>query len=94
MKDSILEFIHRRFKDDCKWTDGNCLWFALMLQMRFQSLKICYLPIAGHFVVQDVDGILYDWTGIVTTEESPLELNKLKKLDKSWYVRLMRDCFL
>ena len=94
MQETILEFIARRFKDDCNWVNGNCLWFALILQMRFPSLKICYLPITGHFVVQDNNNLLYDWKGLVQTEENPLELNQLKQVDYTWYSRLMRDCYL
>lgn len=94
MREAILEFIARRFKKDCNWTNGNCLWFALILQMRFPSLEICYLPVIGHFVVRDGTGALYDWTGTVTTEETPIEINSLKKVDYTWYSRLMRDCYL
>ena len=94
MQETILEFIARRFKDDCNWVNGNCLWFALILQMRFPSLKICYLPITEHFVVQDNNNLLYDWKGLVNTDEIPIELNQLKQIDSLWYSHLMRDCYL
>jgi hypothetical protein len=47
----ILEFIHRRFPQDCHWLDGNCFWFALILKKRFPNVEIFYFPIQGHFVV-------------------------------------------
>lgn len=94
MTQAILEFITRRFEKDCNWTNGNCLWFALILQMRFPFLKICYLPITGHFVVQDNNNLLYDWKGLVNTDEIPIELNQLKQTDSLWYSHLMRDCYL
>lgn len=94
MQEAILEFIGRRFVDNCKWKEGNCLWFALILQMRFPFLEICYLPVSGHFIARDDTGTLYDWSGVVITEEKPIEINQLKKLDSLWYSRLMRDCYL
>ena len=32
----IIEFINRRFKLDCNWTNGNCYYFALILADRFK----------------------------------------------------------
>ena len=91
MKEEILDFIHRRFPEDCHWTDGNCAWFAIILQIRF-DLKIYYLPIRGHFVCKDEEGNFYDWTGLVVPEEEPQEMKQLIRKDIQWYKRLVKDC--
>lgn len=91
-KDKILEFIHRRFQNDCNWTNGNCYWFALILKKRFPKVKIYYLPIQGHFVIKS-NGSFYDWTGKIVLEEEPIEFLRIQKEDASWYSRIIRDCF-
>jgi hypothetical protein len=91
-KDKVLDFIKRRFKQDCNWIDGNCYWFALILKKRFPKSVIYYLPIRGHFIIK-YKGKFYDWNGIVEVEEKPIKLSKLKKKDDLWYLHLMRDCF-
>ena len=88
----ILEFIHRRFSHDCNWLNGNCLWFALILKKRFPNVEIFYLPIQGHFVVKS-ENKYFDWTGIVTPQEEPWSLSKIKKEDDLLYNYLLRDCF-
>ena len=40
MKKDILEFINRRFDIDCRWTTGNCYWFAVILTSRFPQMEI------------------------------------------------------
>lgn len=93
--DDILEFIRRRFSKDGDWTCGNCLWFAAILARRFPRVDIWYLPIEGHFVVRDVDGVFYDWTGrIEALDEEPFEFVQLKYDDPLLYERLLRDCWL
>ena len=49
-QDKILDFIHRRFEQDCEWTSGNCYYFALILKGRFRKGKIVYDVIDGHFL--------------------------------------------
>lgn len=88
----IIEFIKRRFSDDCNWLCGNCLWFAIILKERFPYLDIYYLPIDGHFVVGD-GNVFYDWSGVIDPEEPPIKLDDIKMTDKLWYDKLMRDCF-
>lgn len=88
----ILDFIHRRFPNNCRWTDGNCLWFTWILQQRFSFLEIYYLPIIGHFIVGR-DNIYYDWTGRYVPDEQPLLFSKILEKDPIWYQRLIRDCW-
>lgn len=62
MENQILEFIKRRFSNDCNWINGNCYFFAQILASRFQG-DIIYDPIDGHFLFFAYDEELYDWTG-------------------------------
>ena len=87
----VEEFIKRRFSDDCNWTNGNCLWFALILKKRFPKAKIFYLPVDGHFVVK-YKHKYYDWTGEIKLTEKAYKLSKIKKEDPLWYSHLIRDC--
>ena len=92
MEEKILEFIKRRWSKDSHWTDGNCLWFATILKLRFPEVEIYYLPIEGHFVV-GYDNQFYDWTGRLQLEEKPYLFSKLKEEDPLYYNHLIRDCF-
>ena len=79
MEEEVLEFIKRRFPIDCKWTDGNCYWFAKILAERF-GMQIYYLPIVGHFVAGfDSDGKFYDYNGVfnVTKEDKAQMLKQI-----------------
>ena len=89
----ILDFINRRWHRDADWLDGNCYWFARILQLRFPFLELYYLPISGHFVCGDDDNF-YDWTGIVQLEESPLLFSDLKEQEPDGYNRILRDCVM
>lgn len=95
MSDStvIKEFITRRWSDsDCKWTTGNCYWFAVILVTRFPCLKIYYEPIIGHFVAGD--GItFYDINGEYISNNLKA-LEEIEREDTSLYKRLVRDCVL
>ena len=33
----VLEFIERRFKQDCNWKTDNCYYFASILMEQFKS---------------------------------------------------------
>ena len=68
MQNEILNFIKRRWSIDANWTNGNCFWFAKILQLRFPQLQIYYLPIIGHFITSDGENY-YDWNGIYLPEE-------------------------
>ena len=93
-KNPVLSFIDKRFSNynlsDC-FTAHNCYYFALILKERFKG-DICYLPITGHFVCQ-ICGEYYDYNGMIDiTKEQPISLEEIKKIDKLWYERLIRDC--
>ena len=101
----ILEFIHRRFPHDCNWLNGNCLWFAFILQKRFPNLEIYYLPIQGHFVTglniindalqnSNIKTVYFDWTGEIEPKEEVWSLSKIKEEDDLLYSHLIRDCLL
>lgn len=93
MNNEILNFINRRFKIDCNWTNGNCLWFAIILNKRFPQSQVYYLPIEGHFIIKYEDNF-YDFTGIITPKEKPILFDEIKQTDKLWYNCLIRDCFM
>lgn len=94
MESEILEFLARRFTSDCKWTDGNCLWMANILSLRFPLLKIYYFPHQGHFV-SGTGSEFYDWTGRVEPldKETPILFEDIRRKDPLWYERLVRDCW-
>lgn len=92
MEDKVLEFIHRRFPEDCHWTDGNCYWFAKILEESF-DLTLCYEPINGHFIAYDYDErCWYDWKGRHDENVGCVPFTVLKVIDPKWYDRLVRDC--
>lgn len=90
----VLEFIGRRFGGDCNWIDGNCYYFAKILDDRFPGGEICYDVINGHFIFRYC-GDCYDWTGIVHPEINKLVLWKdFWKYDPQEYSRILRDCVM
>lgn len=96
MIEEILDFISRRWEGYCNWLDGNCLWFAYILQKRFPQLQIYYLPIEGHFVCglpRENKTIFFDWRGAIVVEEEPWLFENIKQEDPLYYQRLIRDCF-
>ena len=94
MKDKILEFIQRRFMNDCNWVDGNCYYFAIILKDRFPEGKIFYDIINGHFVFKYQDNV-YDWNGIYNSEEEFLvDWENFDEYDSLLKKRIIRDCVL
>ena len=94
MNDNILEFIHRRFKNDCNWLDGNCYYFAVILKDRFPDGKIFYDVVLGHFVFA-YDGHMYDWNGLVNLDKRYLiEWDKFDEYDSLQKQVIIRDCIL
>lgn len=92
MKEKILNFIQKRFPTDCNWLDGNCYYFAVILQTRFSG-DIYYDVVNGHFVACIKDK-LYDWTGEVEEDEDSVYV---KWKDFAYYdeyraERIIRDC--
>lgn len=92
--DYIVEFIHRRFKTDCNWTEGNCYYFAVILKERFPELEIIYCPIPGHFMVLDlVTRLAYDWSGVHEVANQPYYLwDSLRDDEPELYRRIVSDC--
>lgn len=91
----IKEFIVRRWSNsnfDCKWTIGNCYWFAVILTTRFPYLKIYYEPIIGHFVAGDGTKF-YDINGEYKSSNLKA-FEDIKREDDIFYKRLIRDCVL
>lgn len=93
MEDNVLEFIHRRFKDDCNWTEGNCYYFALILKDRFPKGRIYYDVIDGHFIFY-YNGIYYDWNGIVKSYGFVVDWDKFDEYDSLLKNRIIRDCIM
>ena len=104
MQDKVLEFIRRRFKDNCKWIDGNCYYFAVILKDRFPEGKIHYDVINGHFVFgyehfgyqhKSRGWSFYDWKGFVDPNSCVLvEWDKFDMYDSLEKERIIRDCIL
>lgn len=63
----VIEFIHKRFPDDCNWKNGNCYFFALILVGRFRNLKIYHEPVIGHFMAGDGERF-YDFSGRINPD--------------------------
>lgn len=87
----ILSFINRRFpENNGNWTNGNCYWFAHILNGRFPEGEIWYEPVVGHFIFKYGDHF-YDWTGEYL-EDTSRAVPFNEEYDSSWYKRLIRDC--
>lgn len=93
MENEVLEFIHRRFKDDCKWVDGNCYYFAVILKDRFPKGEIYYDVIYGHFIFE-YKNRFYDWTGIVKLKGFLYKWNEFDVYDSLQKEVIIRDCIL
>lgn len=89
----VLEFIQRRFKDDCCWMSGNCYYFAIILKDRFSKGKIFYDVIDGHFLFE-YQNILYDWNGVVNSVGYLVEWDKFDNYDKLQKKVIVRDCIM
>ena len=96
----IKKFIHN-FKNfgtgeeiiDC-FSNGNCFWFAYILQSRFPFGIIYYTPIDNHFVYKYFDR-LYDITGDCTDNYDNIiswEDYQVKELGSSHLDKLIEDC--
>ena len=99
-QEKILDFIHRRFKQDCNWKTGNCYYFAVILATRFEldDPVIYYDTVDGHFLCR-INNVFYDWSGAVAFSDE--YVNKyikkwadLYKEDPIWYSRIVRDVIL
>lgn len=100
--EELLEFIHRRFPTEDRWLNGNCYWFAQILNHWFEvnyPNKIHYLVydvIYGHFYLY-ADGYYYDWRSRYSTlpeDTFPVKWNDFKEYDAAQYERVRKDCIL
>ena len=93
MNNEVLEFIKRRFKNDCNWISGNCYYFAIILKERFPNAIIIYDVIDGHFIT-NIDNHYYDWTGEIklNSNNTYIEWDKMDKYDLNVKQRIIRDC--
>ena len=89
----ILEFIKRRFQNDCDWISGNCYYFALILKDRFPTGIIFYDVIVGHFVFL-YDGHYFDWTGLIEPDGYLVQWDKFDDYDHLQYQRIIEDCLM
>lgn len=93
--DQVEEFIQRRFKKDCNWLNGNCYYFAVILQEAFPGGEIVYDTFMGHFLYM-LNGHLYDWKGICDeyydSFEKLIAWPSLANYDPIHYERIVRDC--
>lgn len=88
----VLDFISRRFDIDCRWTTGNCYYFAVILKARFPCGVIFYDVIYGHFIVQ-IGGLYYDHNGIVDlTDRFLVEWENFDAYDSNQKRRILIDC--
>ena len=96
MDTEILEFIKRRFHNRDLWLNGNCYYFAKILETRF-GLQIVYCPLPGHFMARDItSGLFYDWLGSHTEDEiSPYYVwDELKAEEPGLYRTIVEGCVM
>lgn len=90
----VLEFINRRFKNDCNWTNGNCYYFSVILKNRFPEGKIYYDVIYGHFIFK-YKNYFYDWTGLYHSNDTFLvSWDDFEKYDYLLKERIVNDCIV
>ena len=95
MSDEVIEFIERRFPQDCHWLDGNCYYFALILKDRFPESRIVYDVIYGHFFVE-YKGKYYDYAGerVWPGGAYAVYWDEIDKYDSLVKQCIIRDCIL
>ena len=95
MQDEVIEFIQRRFSQDCNWRDGNCYYFALILKDRFPESRIAYDVIYGHFFIE-YKGKYYDHSGELTPPRGAYAIywDEMDKYDPLVKKRIILDCIL
>ena len=92
--DDVVEFIRRRFPQDCNWLNGNCFFFAKILQSRFQNGIVLYDVIDGHFVLK-IGDLMYDWRGLVEDDgqrHEYVEWDKFAEYDSLQKARITGIC--
>lgn len=91
--DEVLEFINRRFKNDCNWINGNCYYFALILNDRFPDGEIYYDVIYGHFIYF-YNGKYYDWSGEVQQYGYIVNWSKFDEYDSLQKKHIIEGCLM
>lgn len=91
--DEVLDFIKRRFPNDCNWLNGNCYYFSLILKARFPQGIIYYDVINGHFIFE-YKSKYYDWSGEIQPNEHLVEWNKFDEYDCLQKQHIIRDCVM
>ena len=93
MKNDILEFISRRFPEKENWLNGNCYFFAIILNEVFEG-KICYDLIYGHFLFrEEKSGKYFDVTGEVTNySDSVIDWLDYNLVDPIHWKRIKENC--
>ena len=89
----VLEFIRRRFKSDCNWLNGNCYYFALILDDRFPGGTIYYDVIYGHFIYQ-YKGKYYDWSGETNPNGYLVDWSKFDEYDSLQKKHIIEGCLM
>lgn len=90
--EDVLEFIKRRFPMDCKWVDGNCYFFAVILNERFPNGEIVYDVIDGHFLLKLGDKY-FDHRG-VSTPIKPISWRDFDSYDCLQKQSIVKYCIL
>ena len=91
LEEKVLNFIHSRFPVDCRWTDGNCYYFAVILKDAFKG-EIYYDEVDGHFITL-IDDKYYDWTGVVEVNSDYISRwETLQLVEPLRAERIIRDC--
>ena len=87
----ILDFIKRRFSENCHWLDRNCYYFSVILLSRFPTGIIFYDITNCHFIFR-YEGSYYDWTGVVCPDGKLIEWDKFEQYDNLQKQVIIRDC--
>lgn len=91
--DEVLDFINRRFNQDCNWISGNCYYFAIILKDRFHDGNIYYDVINGHFIFEYQNNY-YDWTGNIKPDGCLILWDKFEEYDSLQRQRVIIDCLM
>ena len=93
----VIEFINRRFKEDCNWKSGNCYYFAIILKERFSDYEpeIYYDVLDGHFICR-IQSTFYDWGGVTQydseySKKYIIKWDDFKEYDELQYKRIIND---
>ena len=86
--DEVIDFIKRRFENDCNWKNGNCYYFAIILKDRFNDGEIFYDVMDGHFIFCH-NGTFYDWSGKINPTNYLINWNHFDEYDNLQKERIL-----